>query len=134
MPAVPTVKRTFDGIEFTFSLNKSIYKIKEPIVIRLKKKNILTVPLTLTYRTSQKVDFRVTSGDRLIWQWSKDKVFMQVVTNDRMQPGEEKIYREVWDQRVDSMIVRPGLYRITGWNLATPGIRLILDFEIEAYN
>ena len=128
----PVVTRTFDGVQFTLSLNKSVYGIGEPIVMRLRKKNILTVPLTLTYRTSQKYDFRVTRDDRLIWQWSQGRFFTQAITTDRFQPGEEKIYREVWDQRTDSIITRPGLYRLTGWNLATPGIRLSLDFRIVA--
>ena len=104
----------------------------EEIVIRLRKKNILRVPLTLTYRTSQKVDFRITRDNRLIWQWSQDRVFTQAITTDRFQPGEQKTYRVVWDQRADSIITRPGLYRLTGWNLATPSIRLTLDFRIVA--
>ncbi|MDD4569340.1 MAG: BsuPI-related putative proteinase inhibitor [Tepidanaerobacteraceae bacterium] len=131
-PERPVVRRTFDGIEFTFSLNKRVYRLGERIIIRLQKKNILRVPLTLTYRTSQKVDFRVTRDDRLIWQWSQGRFFTQAITIDRLQPGEVKVYREVWDQRGDGLITRPGNYRITGWNLATPGIRLSLDFRIVA--
>ena len=60
------------------------------------------------------------------------QIFTPATTTDRFQPGEEKVYREVWDQRADGIITRPGLYRITGWNLATPSIRLILDFRIIA--
>ncbi|HHV17645.1 MAG TPA: LysM peptidoglycan-binding domain-containing protein [Thermoanaerobacterales bacterium] len=131
-PTRPVVTRTFDGVQFTLSLDKSVYRIGEQIVIRLRKKNILRVPLTLTYRTSQKVDFRVTRDDRLIWQWSQGRFFTPATTTDRFQPGEEKVYREAWDQRADSIITRPGLYRITGWNLAAPGIRLSLDFRITS--
>jgi len=128
----PMVTRTFDGIEYTLSLNKSVYKLGEQIIIRFRKKNILRVPLTLTYRTSQKVDFRVTRDNRLIWQWSQGRVFTQAITTDRLQPGEEVIYREVWNQRSDGIITRPGVYRLTGWNLATPGVRLSLEFRITS--
>ncbi|HHY41805.1 MAG TPA: LysM peptidoglycan-binding domain-containing protein [Thermoanaerobacterales bacterium] len=128
----PEVTRTFDGVQYTLSLNKGVYRLGEQIVIRFKKKNILRVPLTLTYRTSQKVDFRVTRDDRLVWQWSQGRVFTQAITTDRLQPGEEIVYREVWNQRADGIITRPGLYRLTGWNLATPGVRLSVDFRITA--
>jgi len=128
----PVVTRTFDGVEYTLSLNKSVYRLGEQIIIRFRKKNILKVPLTLTYRTSQKVDFRITRDDRLIWQWSKGRVFTQAITSDRLQPGEEIVYREVWNQRADGIITRPGVYRLTGWNLATPGVRLSLEFRITA--
>jgi hypothetical protein len=119
-------------VEYTLSLNKSVYRLGEQIIIRFRKKNILKVPLTLTYRTSQKVDFRITRDDRLIWQWSKGRVFTQAITSDRLQPGEEIVYREVWNQRADGIITRPGVYRLTGWNLATPGVRLSLEFRITA--
>ncbi|MDN5301306.1 MAG: hypothetical protein PWQ60_820 [Thermoanaerobacteraceae bacterium] len=131
-PRRPTVTRTFDGVEYTLSLNKAVYEMGEPIIIRLRKKNILSVPLTLTYRTSQKVDFRVTRDNILIWQWSRNQFFAQVLTSDTLQPGEEKVYRVVWDQRTDDMLVRPGTYTLTGWNLATPSIRLSLEFTITA--
>jgi len=126
----PTVVRTFDGVEYTLSLNRSVYRMGDPITIRLRKRNILSVPLNLTYRTSQKVDFRVTRDNRLIWQWSRKQFFTQMVITDTLQPGEEKVYRVVWNQRTDDMLVRPGIYRLTGWNLATPSIRLSLEFEI----
>ena len=128
----PETTRTFDGVQYTLSLNKRVYRLGEQIIIRFRKKNILRVPLTLTYRTAQKVDFRVTRDDRLIWQWSQGRVFTQAITTDRLQPGEEIVYREVWNQRADSIITRPGLYRLTGWNLATPGVRLSVDFRITA--
>lgn len=48
-PTRPVVTRTFDGVQFTLSLDKSVYRIGEQIVIRLRKKNILRVPLTNLY-------------------------------------------------------------------------------------
>jgi murein DD-endopeptidase MepM/ murein hydrolase activator NlpD len=131
-PTRPTVTRTFDGIQYTLSLNKGVYRMGEPVIIRLIKRNILSVPLTLTYRTSQKVDFQIRRDNVLIWQWSQNRVFTQVVTRDTFQPGEQKVYRVDWDQRTDSVLARPGTYRLTGWNLATPSIRLNLQFVISA--
>lgn len=126
----PSVTRTFDGVEYTLSVNKSVYAVGEPIIIRLSKRNILTVPLTLTYRTSQKVDFRVTQDSVLIWQWSRGRFFTEGITSDRLQPREEKVYRVEWNQRTDSAFLRPGIYTLTGWNLATPGVRLTLQFRV----
>jgi LysM repeat protein len=132
LPSRPTVTRTFDGVQYTLSLNKAVFRLGEPIVIRFRKRNILNVPLTLTYRTSQRVDFRVTRDNMLIWQWSQNQAFAQVVITDTFRPGEEKVYRVTWDQRTDSTLVRPGRYTLTGWNLATPSIRLSLEFQITS--
>lgn len=127
----PRVVRVFDGVEYIMTLNKPVYSLGEQIVIRFVKKNMLSVPLTLTYRTSQRVDFRVTRGNRLIWQWSRGRAFTQARSTLRLRPGEQQVYRVIWNQRSDSFLPRPGTYRLTGWNLATPSIRLMLDFEID---
>lgn len=134
-PAPPTrrprVVRVFDGVEYIMTLNKPVYSLGEQIIIRFVKRNILSVPLTLTYRTSQRVDFRVTRGNRLYWQWSRGRAFTQARSTLRLRPGEQQVYRVVWNQRSDSFLPRPGIYRLTGWNLATPSVRLMLDFEID---
>lgn len=127
----PRVVRVFDGVEYIMTLNKQIYSLGEQIIIRFVKRNILSVPLTLTYRTSQRVDFRVTQGNRLYWQWSRGRAFNQVRTTLRLRPGEQQVYRVVWNQRSNSFLLRPGIYRLTGWNLATPSVRLMLNFEID---
>lgn len=129
-PTRPTVTRIFDGVEYTMTLNKSVYRMGEQIIIRFVKKNILSVPLTLTYRTSQRVDFTVSQDRRILWRWSRGRVFTQALSSERLQPGEQKVYRVVWNQRSDSRILRPGTYTLTGWNLATPSIRLVLEFEV----
>jgi LysM repeat protein len=130
-PTRPSVTRTYDGIRYTLSLNKGVYRLGEPIIIRLTKRNILSVPLTLTYRTSQRVDFQVWRDNFLIWQWSSGRAFTQVVTTETLRPGEQRVYRAEWNQRSDSMLARPGTYRLVGWNLATPSIRLNLQFVIS---
>ena len=86
------------------SLNKAEYRMGEQIRIRFIKKNILSVPLTLTYRTSQRVDFRITRDSMSIWQWSQGPFFTQAISSDTFRPGEEKIYRAVWNQRTDSTL------------------------------
>lgn len=125
------VTRVFDGLEYTMRINKSVYRMGETVRISFFKKNILSVPLRIKYRTSQRVDFRITKGDRKIWQWSDNRVFTQALGTERFEPGEVKVFRVQWNQRADNRIVRPGVYRLTGWNLATPGVRLTLDFTIQ---
>lgn len=127
----PEVVRVFDGVKYIMTLNKPVYRLGEQVVIRFVKINILSVPLTLTYRTSQKVDFKITRGDRLIWQWSRGRAFLQAKSTLRLRPKERQVYRVVWNQRCDSFLPRPGTYKLIGWNLATPSIRLMLDFEID---
>ncbi|HHV62403.1 MAG TPA: LysM peptidoglycan-binding domain-containing protein [Firmicutes bacterium] len=131
LPARNFVTRLEGGILYILYTNKALYEVGEPVRIVLAKVNVTNQPITLEYRTGQRYDFLITRNDQEIWRWSHGKAFVMVMQTLTLNPGENQTFREVWTQ-VDNegRPVRPGTYRLTGWNTAT-NVKLTLDIGIR---
>lgn len=72
---------TRDGVRMTFHVT-----------------NTTAEPVAFTFPTSQRYDFMVedAAGERR-WQWSSDRAFQQVITEDVLEAGETWTVSEVWD-------------------------------------
>ncbi len=117
-------------VEVALSTDRSRYERGEPVFLRLTVRNRGLAPALLEFATAQRYDFRVLQPDgRLVWQWSHDKVFAQVLGTLRLQPQQTRIYTERWDQ-VDNegRPVPPGRYVVEGIFPArvSPGWTLLL--------
>lgn len=121
--------RIVDGLLFVLRVDKAVYRRGEPIVMTLSKSNISNRTITLDYTTSQRVDFRLRHRGQIIWTWSEGRVFLPVTGRETFRPGETKVYREVF---TDTARLETGIYRLVGWNLATPQERLTVEFRIRA--
>lgn len=107
------------GLLTVLTTDRSFYYPGEPVRISLFKLNVSPYPITLTYPTSQRYDFAVTGFSGEVWRWSADRIFLPVVEQVRLRPGESRAYMEIWPQvDLQGRRVAPGLYRITGWNTA----------------
>jgi hypothetical protein len=59
--------------------------------------NTSAAPIEFTFPTSQRYDFVVEgAGGALVWRWSDDRAFAQVVTRARLEPGETWTMEAVW--------------------------------------
>lgn len=105
------------GLLTFLATDKNFYLPGEPVRISLVKFNLSPQPLTLTYTTSQRYDFSVLAPFGEVWRWSFDRLFIPVVQEVIVQPGQALSYSEVWPQ-VDNRGLRvpAGFYRIVGWN------------------
>ncbi|WP_366923570.1 BsuPI-related putative proteinase inhibitor [Metallumcola ferriviriculae] len=113
--------RVINGILYIFSTDRMFYFRGQSVRLLLVKINITSRPITLTYNTSQRFDFFVRRGlsGPIIWQWSEDRVFTQVVQRITLQPGESQIFRATWNQETnEGRQVTPGVYRILAENVA----------------
>lgn len=107
------------GLLTVLTTDKSLYYPGEPVRISLFKLNVSPYPILLTYPTSQRYEFMVTGYFGEVWRWSADRVFLPVVGQISLSPGESRAYMEIWPQiDFQGRRVAPGLYRITGWNTA----------------
>lgn len=134
-PAPPVgrriASRMIDGLQYILYTNKFIYDRGEPIKITLVKRNTTTQrTFLLEYPSSKKYDFVIRYEQEVVWRWSKGKIFTPAVQRKRLGPGENLIYRETWDQEIDGQEAKPGVYRLIGWNTATPNVRLVVQFRI----
>ena len=57
-------------------------------------------PLSFECHDTQVYDIQIVdnSDNVLVWNWANDLDFAQVVTGLVLDPGEERIYEETWDQ------------------------------------
>lgn len=108
------------GLLTVLSTDKTFYYRGEPVRISLFKLNVSPRPITFSYPTSQRYDFVVTGFTGEVWRWSADRVFVPVVEEVTLYPGQSRSYAETWSQvNLAGSPVQPGLYRITGWNTST---------------
>lgn len=65
--------------------------------------------MTLGFNTSQRYDFEVRdSTDVMVWKWSDGRLFLQVLGEEILAPGETLSYEEGWDP------VSAGTYEVLG--------------------
>lgn len=113
--------RLIGRILFVFSTNRFLFQRNQPVGLELIKTNVSNRPITLTYNTAQRFDFFVRRGvgGRILWQWSADRVFSQVVSRVTLRPGESQVFRATWDQRTnEGNRVPPGVYTVQAENVA----------------
>lgn len=98
-PAAPSASERLGAIEFALALDRPAYPPGTSVRFTLTVTNTGAEPATIQFPTSQLFDALVVQGDRLIWQWSAGRVFLQVLSSLTLAPGESRATELVWDQR-----------------------------------
>lgn len=77
--------------------------------LTLNVTNATAGEVRLEYPTAQRYDFEIrTPAGAVVWQWSADRMFAQVVSEERLAAGETVRYRAGW------RIASPGDYVAVG--------------------
>lgn len=106
---VPPVEESQLTVRLT--TDKDTYKAGEPIQLRLVLANEGSKPITLEFTSSQRYDFEIRNAkDELVWRWSDEMGFAQMLGSETVEPGGELHYEEEFAQTLDS-----GSYRIIGY-------------------
>lgn len=112
--AAPSAERTQGDLRVRLSVSKAAFQMGEPVAIRLQVTNVAAAPAVLTAYSGQQYDVLVRQRGALIWQWSHDKAFVQVVRESTMAPGEMQTFNWTWDQRdLQGRQVEAGAYEIS---------------------
>lgn len=55
-------------------------------------------PVTLSFRTGQRVDFvaRAAGGGKQVWRYGEGRMFTQVLGSETLDPGESTTYTATW--------------------------------------
>lgn len=127
-PTVPSPRppanfsvRVIRGLLYVLSTDRMLYRRNQPVRITLVKTNVADVPIALRYPTAQRFDFYVrrSTAGRVLWQWSGDRVFAQVVERITLQPEQSQVFRATWDQRTnEGELVGTGVFTVQGENIA----------------
>ncbi len=69
---------------------------------------------TLSFPDSQRFDYEIYSGDgRLLYRWSQDKEFVQVIGSSFINPGERITFSEALPLNKLKSLLSPGNYSMT---------------------
>ncbi|MHA2217855.1 MAG: BsuPI-related putative proteinase inhibitor [Candidatus Hodarchaeales archaeon] len=101
----------------TDNQEKTVFSQGEQIQFKLNITNRSDSSQTLTFRSSQLFDFivRKKGTSNIIWQWSHDSRFSQVITHLLFKPGEKKTFTETWDQLDNNgILINFGQYEVQG--------------------
>jgi Intracellular proteinase inhibitor len=102
-------------MQLTLHTDRESYRPGDPVQLRLEVLNDTAEPVTLLFNSSQKYEFEVLWEDQLLWRWSADRVFAQMLTKETIAPGQGIQYEAAWDgRRSDGELARPGEYNARG--------------------
>lgn len=104
------------GIIIKINTDKKSYNQGEKVNITLIITNQGAKPVFFDFLSSKKYDFWVVDeNNREIWRWSRDKFFLQVLTNMKLGAGKSHIFNEAWEQKNNKgNQLKPGIYKIYG--------------------
>ena len=86
------------GIGVNFTTDKLIYRVGTKITVKYTITNLSDKPLVLDFPTSQQFDWTVTDAEgNLIYRWSKDRAFAQVLTHLTIPVGASDGFESSWD-------------------------------------
>lgn len=95
--------------------DRTVYSTGEPVRLTFAVTNPGPAPVTFTAPSSQLYDFAVLKGGTEVWRWSAGRMFLTVLTDLTVPPGETRAFTETWDQRDrDGRPVGPGEYVVVG--------------------
>lgn len=102
-------------LQLVLSADRAVYARGEPVRLTLAVTNPGPAPVTLTAPTSQLYDFIVLKDGVEVWRWSAGRMFLTVLTELTIAPGETRAFSEVWDQQDrEGRPVGPGEHVVLG--------------------
>src|SRR2546430_15810537 len=103
-------------MRLTLHTDRERYAPGQPVRLRLEVFNDAAEPVRLHFKSSQQYDFHVLWEDQLLWRWSADRMFAQMLTEETLAPGQRRDYEATWDGRlVDGVVAKPGEYNARGF-------------------
>lgn len=96
--------------------------------LTLVVRNLSGKPFSWTSPSGQTYEFLAfDKAGNEVWRWSKGMVFIQIVTQITINPGDSKVYKVAWNTAGMSA----GLYTIQGYFLGLPSLRPSVSVEIK---
>lgn len=94
-------------LELEVNLNELIYQTNEELKLLINLKNNSQEKIQLNFSSAQIYEIVVKSWqNEIIYRWSEDKVFAQVLKEVSIAPGEQKTYED----NIDLSIFKVGVY------------------------
>jgi hypothetical protein len=115
------------GLYYQLKMEKTLYRLGEPIKVRLSITNVSSAPIALKFQKNlefeltvrKEVDLLFAQVPKTIWKLSENQLVFADVHNSVIDPGKTLQFLGTWDQKDrDGKPVKPGNYQIIGNLLA----------------
>jgi len=105
-----------ESIADKVQLNLTVQKRGHGAVLKITAQNISKNKIALVFPSANTNDFLIKDqGDKLVWQWTKDRLFKEKPHQVQIDPGKSVVYTANWDfSDLDGKDVVAGKYRVTG--------------------
>ena len=100
---------TDSALVLSVTTDQPRYAPGDSISVTLVVTNRSGAPVTLQFTSGQRYDFTIGSAGTTLWRWSDEQAFIQMLGEERLEPGAELVYRE----RAKAPAA-PGTYHVTG--------------------
>jgi hypothetical protein len=87
-------------MQLTLHTDRVSYAPGQPVHLRLEVFNDRAEPVRLAFSSSRKFDFEVLWEDQLLWRWSADRLFAQMLAEETLAPAERRVYEAIWDGHI----------------------------------
>lgn len=87
-----------DSLAVSIGLSAGSFAVGEKIGVRLVARNLTAREMGLVFPTAQRYDLVLRKGGRVVWRYSADAMFAQVVGRERIVPGDSLVFETVLDQ------------------------------------
>ena len=99
------------GVRVTVDTDRGVYAPGDTIFLDLTVANPTEAPVTLRFSSGQRYDFTILdAAGASVWTWSADKGFIQVLGEERIEPGETLTFGETFAGEL-----APGRYTVRGF-------------------
>ncbi|MBI3976327.1 MAG: hypothetical protein HY334_08050 [Armatimonadetes bacterium] len=113
--ASPTVHQATGKLRLELSLSKAAYVPGEPVEASLTLRHEGDGPGRIQFTSAQRFDVLIRRGGALVWRWSDDKAFAQVIQEVTLRSGESLTFKATWGQQdLQGRRAAPGEYEIVG--------------------
>ncbi len=120
--APPMVQEARGTLRLELSLSKSSFVVGEPVEATLTLRHEGENPVRVRFTSGQRFDLLVRRGGALVWRWSDDKAFAQVIQDVSMRSGDTLTFKAAWSQQdLQGRRAAPGDYEIVGVFLGRAG-------------
>jgi hypothetical protein len=103
------------SLSLTLRSDRAEYAPGAPVELVLELRNRGAIPVSMVTPTSQLYEFVVDREGAEVWRWSAGKAFLPQITEVVLAPGQNGVYRVLWDGRgLDGRPLAPGRYTVTG--------------------
>jgi len=100
---------TDSALVLSVTTDQPRYQPGDSFSVTLVVTNRSGAAVTLPFSSGQRYDFTIGSDGTTLWRWSDDQAFIQMLGEERLEPGAELVYRE----RAKAPAA-PGTYHVTG--------------------